>query len=48
METCDYIDDTVSYTIGDGIITFYKNGIYTNHKFIESNEIKRKIKHNSK
>ena len=26
METSDYIDDTVSYVIGDGIITYYKNG----------------------
>jgi hypothetical protein len=43
MEARDYIDDTVSYVIGDGIITYYKNGIYYKHKFI-SNDNSRKIK----
>ncbi len=38
-----YIEDE-SYTIGDGIITYYKNGIYTNYEIIKSNEINRKIK----
>ena len=46
METIDYIDDTVSYVIGDGIITYYKNGLYYKHKFI-SNDNSRKIKFNS-
>lgn len=46
MDTSDYIDDTVSYVIGDGIITYYKNGLYYKHKFI-SNDNSRKIKFNS-
>ena len=46
MEKSDYIDDTVSYVIGDGIITYYKNGLYYKHKFI-SNDDSRKIKFNS-
>ena len=43
MEISDYIDDTVSYVIGDGIITYYKNGLYYKHKFI-SNDNSGKIK----
>lgn len=43
MKSSDYIDDSVSYTIGDGIITYYKNGLYYKHKFIESNDNSRKI-----
>ncbi len=45
MKKRDYIDDDVEYVIGDGIITYYRNGIYTNYKIIESNEPKRKIKY---
>ena len=41
MKNRNYIDDTVSYTIGDGIITYYENGIYLTHKFI-SNDNSRK------
>ena len=44
MKSSDYIDDSVSYTIGNGIITYYKNGLYYKHKFIESNDNSRKIK----
>jgi hypothetical protein len=47
MKTCDYIYDT-EHVIGDGIITYYKNGIYTNYKIIESNEFKRKTEYDSK
>lgn len=43
MDTRDNIDDSVSYVIGDGIITYYKNGLYYKHKFI-SNDNSRKIK----
>ena len=43
MNTRDNIDDSVSYVIGDGIITYYKNGLYYKHKFI-SNDNSRKIK----
>jgi len=46
MKARDYIDDSVSYIIGDGLITYYKNGIYLTHKFI-SNDNSRKIKFNS-
>ena len=41
MKTRDYIDSNVSYVIGDGIITYYKNGQYINYKIIESNEYTR-------
>ena len=34
----DNIDETVSYVIGDGIITFYENGIPTNHLIIPTHE----------
>jgi len=44
MKARDNIDSNVSYTIGDGIITYYKNGIYYKHKFIESNDNSGKIK----
>jgi hypothetical protein len=44
----DNLNETVEYIIGDGIITYYTNGIYTNYKIIQSNEPKRKIKCNSK
>tara|TARA_R100000742_G_C4273048_1_gene92475 strand:- start:1278 stop:1415 length:138 start_codon:yes stop_codon:yes gene_type:complete len=40
----DSIDDTVRYVIGDGLITFYKNGIPTDHIIIPHDEHKRKIK----
>lgn len=43
MNTRDNIDDSVSYVIGDGIITYYKNGLYYKHKFI-SNDNSGKIK----
>jgi hypothetical protein len=38
-----YIENE-SYIIGDGIITYYKNGIYTNYEITQLNEINRKIK----
>jgi hypothetical protein len=38
----DNKDETVEYIIGDGIITYYTNGIFTNYKIIQSNELKRK------
>ena len=44
MKESDYINEDVSYTIGDGIITYYKNGLYYKHKFIESNDNSGKIK----
>jgi hypothetical protein len=34
----DYITDIDTYTEGDGIRTFYKNGMYINHEIIQSNE----------
>ena len=43
----DYIYDR-EYVVGDGIVTYYKNGIYTNYKIIESNELKRETEYNSK
>jgi len=46
MKARDYINDSVSYVIGDGLITYYKNGIYLTHKFI-SNDNSRKTKLNS-
>jgi len=36
-----FIDDEVTKVTGDGIVTYYKNGIYLNHKFI-SNDNSRK------
>ena len=48
MDDRDYIDEDVQYVIGDGIITYYRNGIYVNYKIIESNELKRKTEYNSK
>jgi hypothetical protein len=33
-----YITDIDEFTEGDGIRTFYKNGIYINYEIIESNE----------
>ena len=47
MKTSDNINSETSYVIGDGIITYYKNGLYTGYKIIESNEYKRKIKQNT-
>jgi len=47
MKARDNIHGT-THVIGDGIITYYKNGIYTNYKIIESNELKRKTEYNSK
>ena len=41
MEARDYINEDVSWVIGDGIITYYKNGQYINYKIIESNEYTR-------
>jgi hypothetical protein len=41
MEARDYINEDVSFVIGDGIITYYKNGQYLNYKIIESNEYTR-------
>jgi hypothetical protein len=43
MKARDYINESVSYVIGDGLITYYKNGIYLTHKFI-SNDNSRKTK----
>jgi len=37
-----FINDEVTKVIGDGIVTYYKDGIYINYKIIESNEYKRK------
>jgi len=37
-----FINDEVTEVTGDGIVTYYKNGIYINYKIIESNEYKRK------
>ena len=48
MKKRDYIVYDTDYVIGDGIVTYYKNGIYTNYKIIESNELKRKTEYNSK
>ncbi len=47
MDDRDYIDEDVQYVIGDGIITYYRNGIYVNYKIIESNELKRKTEYNT-
>ena len=44
---CDNINENIEYIIGDGIITYYKNGIYTNYKIIESNELKRKTEYDT-
>lgn len=33
-----FITDDVTEVIGDGIVTYYKNGIFINYKIIESNE----------
>ncbi len=37
-----FINDEVTKVIGDGIVTYYKDGIYINYKIIESNEYTRK------
>lgn len=37
-----FIDDKVTKVTGDGIVTYYKNGIYINYQIIESNEHTRK------
>jgi len=47
MDDRDYIDEDVQYVIGDGIITYYRNGIYVNYKIIESNELKRKTEYDT-
>jgi hypothetical protein len=44
MKALDIINSKTNYVIGDGIITYYKNGLYTGYKIIESYEYKRKIK----
>lgn len=36
-----FINDEVTKVIGDGIVTYYKDGIYINYKIIESNEYTR-------
>jgi|TARA_R110000787_G_scaffold64171_2_gene145084 hypothetical protein len=33
-----FITDKDTSVIGDGIITYYNNGIYINHEIIKSNE----------
>jgi hypothetical protein len=33
-----YITEGDTFTEGDGIRTFYKNGIYINYEIIQSNE----------
>ena len=47
MEERDSIDENTEYVIGDGIITYYGNGIYVNYKIIESNELKRKTEYDT-
>lgn len=37
-----FINDEVTEVTGDGIVTYYKNGIYINYQIIESNEYTRK------
>ena len=34
----DYITHEDTFTEGDGIRTFYENGIYINYEIIQSNE----------
>lgn len=41
-----FITDKVTYVEGDGIRTYYKNGIYFKHKIIKLNEHTRKVKQN--
>lgn len=36
-----FINDEVTEVTGDGIVTYYKNGIYINYQIIESNEYTR-------
>lgn len=36
-----FINDEVTEVTGDGIVTYYKNGIYINNQIIESNEYTR-------
>jgi len=47
MKERDSIDENTEYVIGDGIITYYRNGIYVNYKIIESNELKRKTENDT-
>ena len=44
MKTLDNINSKTNYVIGDGIITYYKNGLYTGYKIDNKYEYKRKIK----
>ena len=44
MKALDNINSKTNYVIGDGIITYYKNGLYTGYKIDNKYEYKRKIK----
>lgn len=44
MKLHNTINSETSYVIGDGIITYYKNGLYTGYKIDNKYEYKRKIK----
>ena len=35
-KNCDIINETVKYIVGDGIITYYENGLPTKHKIISN------------
>jgi len=39
-----FITKEVTYVDGDGIRTYYKNGLYIKHEIIKSNEHSREIK----
>ena len=39
-----FITEEVTYVDGDGIRTYYKNGLYIKHEIIKSNEYSREIK----
>ena len=38
------MEDKITYTEGDGMKIFYKNGIYYKYQIIDQHEYKRKIK----
>tara|TARA_B100000287_G_scaffold392046_1_gene404151 strand:- start:671 stop:787 length:117 start_codon:yes stop_codon:yes gene_type:complete len=38
------MEDTITYTEGDGIKIFYKNGIYYKYQLTNQNEYKRETK----
>jgi len=43
METLGHFEN-ITFTEGDGIKVFYKNGIYYKHQITTNHEYKRKIK----